>query len=248
MSIIQPSISGDAVKGPRFMAIIGDIVASRKLPGPQRKRTQSALIEFLAGLNSCFHERMAADFTIIRGDEFEALIRPEGASDLIPEMIWTVTEQFPGVAFRFGIGLGTIDTEIGRDPRLVDGPAFHQARQAIQRAEEKHLLGGVFAGLGEDHDAILNGIARLLHYHRESWTKQQSRLVRLLRSDTRQINAAGHLGISRQAVSAYARKAGWEAYMEGETAWRKAIEAAVAPLASGEREGAAAPDSADRDV
>jgi hypothetical protein len=231
----------------RFVAIIGDIVSSRKLPGPQRKRTQSALIEYLAGLNRTFQEDIASDFTIIRGDEFEALVRPGGASRLIPEMVWSAVERFPGILFRFGIGLGTIETEIDRDPRIVDGSAFHRARRAIERAENENLLGGVFAGFGDDHDAVLNGIARLLHYHRQRWTRQQGRLAELLRNDPRQINAAARLGISRQAVSAYARKGGWEAYVEGEIAWRKAIDAALA-LLPGEIAGRAARDPNDRDV
>ena len=232
----------------RFVAIIGDIVSSRKLAGPQRKRTQSALIEYLAGLNRTFHEDLPSDFTIIRGDEFEALILPGGASRLVPDMVWGAREKFPGLSFRFGIGLGTIETEIDRDPRVVDGSAFHQARQAIERAEKENLLGGVFAGFGDDCDAVLNGIARLLHSHRERWTRQQGRLAELLRTDPRQIDAAARLGISRQAVSAYARNAGWEAYAEGEIAWRKAIDAAVAPFTGGELAGRTPRDPNDRDV
>lgn len=213
----------------RFIAIIGDIVSSRKLAGPQRKRTQSALIEFLSGLNRTFHEVVPADFTIIRGDEFEALIQPVGASSLISDMVWEAMEKFPGISFRFGIGLGTIETEIGRDPRVVDGAAFHRARQAIERAEKENMLGGVFAGFGDDQDAILNGMARLLDHQRTSWSKQQRRLAQLLRRDPVKSHAAERLGISKQAVSAYARSAGWEAYMEGETGWREAIAAAVVP-------------------
>jgi SatD family (SatD) len=217
----------------RYIAIIGDIVSSRKIAGPQRRRTQTALIEFLAGLNRIFHEALVADFTIVRGDEFEALLPPMGGSRVIPELVWDAAEKFQS-SFRFGIGLGTIETEIDRDPRLVDGSAFHNARQAIERAGKQDLLGGVFAGFGDQHDAILNGIARLLDHHRQTWTKQQRRLAELLRQDPLQINAASRLGISRQAVSAYARNAGWEAYVEGETAWRRAIEVAVVPFLRGE--------------
>ena len=210
-----------------LIAIIGDIVSSRDLVSSQRKATQKTLIQFLDNLNRTFRDSIVADFTVIRGDEFEALIRPAGASHLIPDVIWNVTEKFPGIAFRFGIGLGTIDTAIERDPRVADGSAFHNAREAIDRAKSDSLLGGVFSGFRADQDEILNGIARLLNYHRESWTHQQSRLAQLLRSNPRQSDAATNLGISKQAVSAYARDAGWKAYLEGETAWRKAIEAAL---------------------
>src|ERR1700676_2125027 len=221
-----------------FIAIIGDIVSSRDLVSSQRKATQKTLIHFLGSLNRTFRNSIVADFTIIRGDEFEALIQPGGSSHLIPEMIWAVTEKFPGIAFRFGVGLGMIDTAIERDPRVADGSAFHNAREAIDRAKSDDLLGGIFSGFGAGQDEMLNGIARLLHYHRSSWTHQQGRLAQLLRSNPRQSDAATKLGISKQAVSAYAREAGWKAYLEGETAWRKAIEAALSPVThAGSAEG-----------
>lgn len=217
-----------------FVAIIGDIVASRRLQPDQRKLVQDVFRELLSSLNGLFARALIADFKLSSGDEFEALIQSSSAAEVIPDLIWHVEEVFSGLAqqfpaprlaLRIGIGLGSVATEITRDPNTIDGPAFHYAREAIQLAAKKKRLGGVFRGFGEQQDAILNGIARLLHHHRTRWSPQQHRLAGLLHQNLRKSEAAIQLDLTKQAVSSYARAAGWEAYAEGEMAWRKTIEA-----------------------
>jgi predicted transcriptional regulator len=49
---------------------------------------------------------------------------------------------------------------------------------------------------------------------------QQRKVIELLRQSLTQAAIANELSITRQAVSLYARAAGWQAYREGEEGWR----------------------------
>jgi hypothetical protein len=114
-----------------WIAMIGDMVASRKLPPEQRRTTQERFAQLMRELNEEFASAIAGRFAITQGDEFECLLQPEVATEQLAEIIWRIEERFPSPAIRFGIGLGGIDTDIPNPPEpaiLLDGPAFHRAR------------------------------------------------------------------------------------------------------------------------
>jgi hypothetical protein len=216
-----------------YVAIIGDIVASRRFSSTCRRLVQEKFLALLNSLNQEFSAALAAQFTVTSGDEFEGLLYSSSAPDVLPAIIWQVDQSFVELApynngdpieLRTGIGLGTIDTAIVGNPNVIDGPAFHAAREAVRLAAKKKSLGGVFAGFGEPHNTILNGLARVLHYQRARWSPQQHRLALLLHRGIRKTDAAIELSLSKQAVTSYAQSAGWQAYVEGESAWGKAIE------------------------
>jgi len=217
----------------RTIACIGDIVASRRLKPEVRRRVQRTLTEKLKEENLVLGAALAADLTVTLGDEFEGVIGVAFAGDAIPDLIWRLEDALAAVTMRFGVGLGSIDTEFSRDPRMMDGSAFHNARAAIEVAASKRRLGGVFQGFGDAHDAVLNGLARVLYLQRSRWSPRQRQLVNLLRSGKRQNEAAEILGLTKQAVSASARAAGWQAYLEGETAWRIALATALSVTTRG---------------
>jgi SatD family (SatD) len=210
-----------------FVAVIGDLVGSRQLPGTRRGEVQIALGRLMDRLNQEFAAGLRAKFVITLGDEFEGLVRVQAASRTIPDLIWTIEEALPDPVSRVGIGLGGIDTPIQDDVTVLDGPAFHHAREAIGAAAKNEHLGGEFRGFGDNHDAILNGIARVLHHQRRRWSRQQRNLAMLLHRGTRKSEAAAAMDVSRQAISIYAQAAGWDAYEEGELAWRKALEESI---------------------
>lgn len=212
---------------PAYVVLIGDIVSSRELKGSSRRTAQEHLTATLTQLNRTFKQGLLARLTITLGDEFQTVIRPAFAEKLVPDLIWILEQELPGISIRFGVGLGNIDTAISPNPLMMDGSAFHAARAAIETAAAEEKMGGVFAGFGQRHDAVLNGIARILHHHRNDWSAQQRRVADLLRNGNRQNKAASILRLSKQAVSSYARVAAWQAYSEGEVAWRVALSAAV---------------------
>jgi hypothetical protein len=212
-----------------YVAVIGDIVRSRRLDSTTRNDVQVAFVQLMKELNQEFAESLLGKFTIALGDEFEALIRASAASETIPDLIWRIEENFPKPVLRLGFGLGRIDTPISHNVATLDGPAFHHAREAIEVAEKKKQLGGVFCGFGENHDPILNGIARVLHHQRSRWSRQQRNLAIVLHRGIRKIDAARTMGLPRQTITAYAQAAGWDAYREGETAWHKALQESIPP-------------------
>lgn len=224
---------------PPYIAIIGDIVASRRFSPTCRRMVQEKFLALLNSLNREFATALAAQFTVTSGDEFEGLLRSSSAPDVLPAIIWQVDQAFVELApynnddpieTRTGIGLGTIDTAVSGNPNMIDGPAFHAAREAIRLAAKKKSLGGVFVGFGEPHNAILNGLARVLHYQRARWSPQQRRLALLLHRGIRKTDAAMELSLSKQAVTSYAQTAGWRAYVEGESALAKSIQLALSSV------------------
>src|SRR5579863_3667213 len=156
--------------GTRYLAIIGDIVASRRFSPKCRRLVQEKFLALINSLNHEFASALVAKFTVTSGDEFEGLLYSSSAPDVLPAIIWQVDHAFVDLAqynnddpieVRTGIGLGTIDTAIAGNPNVIDGPAFHAAREAIRQAAKKKSLGGAFAGFSEPYNTILNGIARL---------------------------------------------------------------------------------------
>lgn len=205
---------------PRYIAVIADMVRSRDLPPARRRVLQKHFSALMAHLNRTFRSATAARFVITLGDEFQGLLNSPA---VIPDLLWHLEEDFHQRELRVGIGLGTLDTPIQQYAINIDGPALHNAREAIEHAKKSHLLGGVFHGFS-DLDPILNGIARLLWFHRSRWTASQRKIAGLLREGVSQTEAAKKLGITRQVVSKQVLAAGCVEYMNAENAWRTILQ------------------------
>jgi hypothetical protein len=226
----NPQRQGELDPRTLSIAVIGDMVGSRTLPTEQRRSTQVAFARLMDDLNEEFSGNFSAKFAITQGDEFEGLLRMETADRVLPNLIWHIEERFPAPALRLGIGLGGIDTSIPFPPQsaiTLDGPAFHRAREAVVQAAKKQQMGGVFLGFGDIHDAILNGLARVLHRQRQRWSDKQREVAMLLHNGMRQMEVARRTERKRQAVSIDAKAAGWNAYVEGERALHLAIREAL---------------------
>lgn len=207
----------ETVRDTPCIALIADMLKSREVSRVERPEVQLSFSGFIGDLNRKYRHSILARFVVTLGDEFQGLITDPL---VIPDLLWDMHYKFQRRQLRVGVGLGLIDTPIGRNAINIDGPALHHARNAIDLAKKHKLLGGVFAGFGGSYDLAFNGFARLLQHHRARLKRQQRRVMELLRQSLTQTAIAGELGISRQAVSLYARAAGWEAYQEGENGWR----------------------------
>ena len=211
---------------PRFIAVIADMVKSRELPAGQRALVQKHFQELVANLNREYRTSLASKFAITLGDEFQGLLT---TSTVIPDLIWQIEEKFPDRQLRVGIGIGTLDTPLQVYAINIDGRALHAARDAIETAKKGNLLGGVFSGTGSLDD-VLNGVARLLWFHRSNWTKAQRNIANLLRKGMMQSEVAERLSISRQVVSKQVAASGWVTYAGGEKAWRIILRDYVDPM------------------
>lgn len=204
------------------------MVKSRELESSQRESIQKHFAELIKNLNTEYRKEIASKFVITLGDEFQGLL---STSTLIPDLIWQLEENFPERELRVGIGLGTLDTALQKFAINIDGPALHVAREAIEIAKKNNILGGVFVGFRQ-LDEVLNGIARLLWFHRSNWTLSQRRIMGLLRKGMAQSEVAEQLKIKRQVVSKQVSASGWMPYISAERAWRIILQDFVDPLIS----------------
>jgi hypothetical protein len=204
------------VETQRYIAVIGDMVRSRDLPRSERALVQQQFDELIRNLNKEYRKNIVSKFVITLGDEFQGLLN---TATLIPDLTWRLEEDFPERELRVGIGLGQLDTPIQKFAINIDGPALHNARAAIEIAKKSNALGGVFNSFGQ-LDEVLNGLARLLWFHRSHWTLSQRKIANLLRKGMSQSEVAEQLKIKRQVVSKQVSASGWPQYFGAESAWR----------------------------
>jgi SatD family (SatD) len=201
------------------IALIGDIVASRQLDPRQRTALQRRLEQLLDAMNRQYRDALAAKFLLTLGDEFQGVLT---RGDVVPDIVWQLETGLRQIDVRIAIGLGTLNPPFKDVALGMDGPAFHQAREAIELSRKRRLKGGVFAGFGDD-DPVLNGFARILRYVREGFTERQLDTAALLRGGIRQTEVADRLGVTRQMVNVRVKGSGWDAYAEAEHGWRRVL-------------------------
>src|SRR6266567_767645 len=210
----------------RYIAVIADMVRSRDLSRSQRRILQKQFSSLIVTLNRDYRKTTAAKFVITLGDEFQGILRSAAS---LPDIIWQLEQDFRQRELRVGIGFGTLDTPLQKYALKVDGPVLHAARAAIEEAKKAKALGGMFRGFA-DLDDILNGIARLLWFHRSRWTPAQRSIAGLLREGRSQIEVAEKLEIAKQVVSRQVLASGCVQYIAAENAWRMILQTQVDPL------------------
>lgn len=112
------------------VALIGDLVDSRK--SPDRQALHTRLDGVLGVVNRRLDPIEPAVITV--GDEFQGVYRSVG--DALTASFWIRLSLFPAGDVRFGVGRGevrTLDTTRG----ILDGSAFWRARDAIEVAEAR---------------------------------------------------------------------------------------------------------------
>ena len=98
-----------------YYALIGDMVASKKLSPEERWTAQERLASALEKINREFADTVAADFLITLGDEFQGLMKRE--ADPVSAALMIMHELRP-YEIRIAIGLGGISTRIDRSAAL----------------------------------------------------------------------------------------------------------------------------------
>jgi len=203
------------------VALIADVVHSRRFTGSRRARLQESLSRTLGKLNRTYSAAVLSKFIITTGDEFQGLLHNPV---ILPDLIWDLEQGLRDQAdLRLGVGHGTLETAIKEYAVGMDGPVWHRAREAVVLSKSSRAYGGVFAGFGAPEDDILNGLARLLRHVRERLSDRQLLVLDLLRRGFNQKRIAERLNITKQAVSKQAKAAGWEPYQVGEVAFRAVL-------------------------
>lgn len=203
----------------RYLAVIGDIVNSKRIIGEQRKQLQNTVENTLDFINSHYKDFIVSDFLITLGDEFQGLLRPEAP---LYEIISHVVERTnlmdnkgKFVEIRFGVGFGRVVTDIKRVALGMDGPAFHFARKALDIGHDKKGHTIVFRAepntISEVDEAAISALLELLAVSRKFWIHKSNKfteILPLLRENKNQRDIAKALNctqplVSKQITSAY---------------------------------------------
>lgn len=194
-----------------YIALIGDLVASRDLKPEARGRLQAQLGQHFAAVKAEAPAGFAAWPLVTIGDEFQALVHANGAGNrallrLIPELL----DLASPTAVRFGLGLGALSTELREEAMGMNGPCFHRARTALERARALDLPCQLDA---EQGDAILwSTLASYVLRQRQGWTPAQAEAIALFEGGRSWKQVAEELRITPSAVSLRQKAAGWSIY------------------------------------
>lgn len=202
-----------------YYAIIGDLVASRRLSPEQRAAAQLELNAALAEVNAAFSGSLAAKFIVTLGDECQGLINSEGDPVSAALMLLHRMRRYP---IRLAIGMGGISTSLDGGPAIgADGTAYRRARRAIEQMKVRHGARLRFACGDEELESALNVVAALCDKLASGWTDKQEQAVcamltaRIAGVKLTQTELAASLGIGQSTVNAQLSAAGYNEYCAG---------------------------------
>lgn len=186
-----------------YFVLIGDMINSRQQKN--RKAVQEKFLHILEDFNVDYRDDLKTNLTITLGDEFQGLFR--AGQNLIDFIVHFVYAMKP-IDFRFGLGYGEITTNLNSsDTRALDGPAFYNAREALEIARKgKKTL--IVKGL--DEDEIFNLLSRIFFRQIFLLTEKQMTSVVLMLKQGSQKNLTDILSLSKSAVSQRLKSANWE--------------------------------------
>src|SRR5437879_1232902 len=215
--VLDPMLATGGSAVDAVSALMPDAPASRLLPPARRARLQADARAAAQQLNRRYARVLAARFAVTLGDELQCLLPG-------PEPLWEIAHQIrfrlPAVDWVVACGLGTISTPLAPTAPEIDGPCFHQARAALDRAKRLRLV-FTFGGFPRALDPLASYYGGLYW----SWTPRQRRTATLLRLGD-PAAAAAALDVDRSAVSHLARRMAWPLVAAGDKMFRTLLETA----------------------
>lgn len=180
----------------RYIVIIGDLIESKDLKPADRKKTQNILENCFDQINN-ESDRLMSAYTITLGDEFQAVY---SSADHLFRHIWTVMAQIHPVRVRFAVSVGEISTEINRDQSMgMDGPAFHDARDRIDKMKKNPLILSLVTG-DNRFDRLVNSSLRILSGNMNGWNKNRFTILQKRYEEIEVKQIARDLDLSEVAV------------------------------------------------
>ncbi|HFI0177539.1 TPA: SatD family protein [Streptococcus suis] len=166
-----------------YITIIGNINHSKQVS--QRSNTIEGLKQQLNRINYSFSQNLASPFTLTKGDEFQALCKPNPYIFLMIDQIHLAFRD--QLEIKFGIGLGEILTVI--DPKQsigVDGPAYWEAQKAIKVIQDKDDYGSSLVAFSSEYkqiDRVINPLLTSSDFIKATWNSSQTDLFEFLISN-----------------------------------------------------------------
>lgn len=178
--------------------IIGDIEGSRDLNTPEREEVQRNLKKELEKINNTA-SGLASPYTVTLGDEFQAVYTE---ADELFTHCWRILSAVHPVKVRFSIGVGDIVTPINPEQAIgMDGPAFHAARDGIDKLKSSGFLMQI--GHEDIENAtllnVLNGTLHLLSREVRDWNKNRITMLHMLKEGMDYKQISKELGLSKAA-------------------------------------------------
>src|SRR5437870_7715074 len=198
-----------------YVALIADAIASRELPPAARARLQADARTAGKDLNQRYRRVLAARFAVTLGDELQCLCpTPQPVGDVAPDL----GARLPTVDWVVACGRGPITTPLAPTAPEMDGPCFHEARAAMDRAKRQRQV-FTFGGFASALDPLASYYSALYW----SWTPRQRRTATLLRLGD-PTAAASRLDVDRSAISHLARRMAWPLVAAGDKMFRALLE------------------------
>ena len=155
------------------------------------RRTADRVADALRELNATVPVVLAFERTA--GDEFQGVLaEPAEVVDVVLRLVRTG-------GWSIGVGAGPVQTPLPSSTRAGAGPAFLSARRAVDAAKQRPTrlaVRGAVPADAADAQAVLSALAVVVDRRSE----QAWEAIALVDSGRTQAEAAGELGISRQAV------------------------------------------------
>ena len=198
-----------------YVALIADVIASRELSPSARARLQADARAAVKHLNQRYRRVLAARFAVTLGDELQCLLP---TSQAVWDLAHDVRARLSSVDWVVACGRGPITTPLAPTAPEMDGPCFHEARGAIDRAKRQRQV-FAFGGFAPALDPLASYYSALYW----SWTPRQRRTATLLRLGD-QAAAAAQLDVDRSAISHLARRMAWPLVAAGDKMFRALLE------------------------
>jgi SatD family (SatD) len=198
-----------------YIALIADAIASRELPAATRARLQADARAAVKDLNRRYRRVLAARFAVTLGDELQCLLP---TSQPVWELAHDLRARLAAVDWVVACGRGPITTPLAPTAPEMDGPCFHEARAAMDRAKRQRQV-FAFGGFAPALEPLASYYSALYW----SWTPRQRRAAILLRLGD-PATAATRLGVDRSAISHLARRMAWPLVAAGDKMFRALLE------------------------
>lgn len=153
--------------------ITADLYKSREIIN--RKKVQEKLKTVIEKVNRKYKDYILSNFMITLGDEWQGSLKNiEKSYEIINEF---QSELFP-IKISFGIGEGNVSTKISKKVTEMDGKAFINSRESLEKSK-KEKINITFIIKDKEKEKTLNIILELIQAIKENWTVKQFEKIRL---------------------------------------------------------------------
>jgi SatD family protein len=175
-----------------------------------RKAPENRADEWAADLNANFKDELIRPFVPTLGDEIQGVT---GTPRTIVEILLGGVKEN---AWWLGVGIGNVETPLPQTAARSRGPAFYNAREAVEAAKRSHHGFAVRADnsrLATDIQTVLELLAFLIR--RRGHDPMRWRAVEMAREGKSTVQIGRAFEISQQAASKRLRNAGFYEEVQG---------------------------------